>query len=321
LSGSINSLAQRRLVVLDAASPEFARSQEIETVVASATVAPGPELPDPPQVERDRRFYETGGVVEAEPEDRTSPIVRMDMEVSENTARLTRVERRVAPDNKPEAAPTRAVSQRPAQPTSPDIVPRITPQTNGPVASEPEPPATQAPTPRPEPMIDAPTIAGDGATTDHGGALLASNSRPTEQGELDIKDRAPAPTPMIELPISSVASSSPTNPQPEVKSIQAPASNMNDVSPAPPSIAPYYAVQLAAYRSRERAETAWSRFQNAAHGILATADHEVVSIAIEGKGLYFRLLTGKYDTLGGATQACNRLKSAGTDCLVRQIIP
>ena len=316
LSGSINSLAQRRLVTLDASSPEYARSKEIDSVVASATVAPGPELPNPPQFERDRRFYETGGVVEAEPEMPTSPLVRMDMEISENTARLTRVDRQVAaPDATPVAKPVPApkLTNGPAPGGAETAVSKLAP------VAAPAPVARQSvQSLAPAPVIAAPTIAGDAASTEHKGAMVTSNARPTEQGELDIVDPKPA-APMIELPITStgpVATQNATAPSTENS---APAETTT--SQTVQSDTPYYAVQLAAYRSRGRAEDAWLKFQNTSHGMLAAADHEVVSIAIEGKGLFFRLLTGMYASSAEATQACNSLKSAGTDCLVRRVSP
>jgi len=84
---------------------------------------------------------------------------------------------------------------------------------------------------------------------------------------------------------------------------------------------PYYAVQLAAYRSRGRAEDAWSKFQSSSRGVLSNAEHEVVTIAIEGQGLFFRLLTGKYSTQAEAISACGQLKSVGLDCLIRRVTP
>ncbi|MBS8272688.1 SPOR domain-containing protein [Thalassospira tepidiphila] len=304
LSGSINSLAQRRLVALDAASPEYARSEEIDTVVASATVPPGPELPDPPQVERDRRFYETGGVVTAEPEAPTNAVARMDIEVSENTAQLTRVERRTASTAPAASKATNDAKIKAEKPTQPPK------NTNASTV------AKIAPVAAPEPVTEAPTIAGDSASTEHSGAIVTSNARPVEQGELDVVDRRPE-APMIELPIASATPPSGAT----TETSQSMATEPNPPAQTTASTAPYYAVQLAAYRSRGRAEGAWSKFQNASHGMLAAADHEVVSIAIEGKGLFFRLLTGTYGTAAAATQACNTLKSAGTDCLVRKVSP
>jgi len=312
LSGSINSLAQRRLVTLDASSPEYARSKEIDAVVASATVAPGPELPNPPQVERDRRFYETGGVVEAEPEAPTSPVVRMEMDVSENTARLTRVDRQAAaPNATPVPAPKRTNGS--AISGTETAVSKLAP------VAVPAPVAGQlAQSTAPVPVIAAPTIAGDAASTEHKGAMVTSNARPTEQGELDIVDPKPE-APMIELPITSTELVATQNAMAPSTGNSTPAETAT--SQTTQSDSPYYAVQLAAYRSRGRAEDAWTKFQSASHGMLASADHEVVSIAIEGKGLFFRLLTGMYASSAEATQACNSLKSAGTDCLIRRVSP
>jgi hypothetical protein len=310
LSGSINSLAQRRLVALDASSPEYARSKEIDTVVASATVAPGPELPNPPQIERDRRFYETGGVVESEPEAPTTTMVRMDMEVSENTAQLTRVERRpAAPNTTPATTPADRSTTAMATNRTETAVSKLAPVA-APVAMASQstrPPAAA-------PVIDAPTIAGDEASTDHTGAIVTSNARPSEKGELDIVDRQSTP-PMIELPMTSTEPASTQYAMTPSTENSAPQNTSARATP------PYYTVQLAAYRSRGRAENAWPEFQSASHGILAAADHEVVSIAIEGKGLFFRLLTGMYASSAEASQACNTLKSAGTDCLVRRVNP
>ena len=315
LSGSINSLAQRRLVALDASSPEYARSKEIDTVVASATVAPGPELPNPPTVERDRGFYQAGGVVEAEaaPEAPTNPVVRMDMEVSENTARLTRVEPRAAvPIPKAVTAPPPQSTIAATNTQTETTVSKLAP------AATPAPVAKRAKSPAPAPVIDAPTIAGDEASTEHSGAIVSSNARPSEQGELDIVDRQSTP-PMIELPMTSTEPTPTQNAMaPSVETAVPPEATARQTAQAN---TPYYAVQLAAYRSRGRAENAWSKFQNASHGMLSAADHEVVSIAIEGKGLFFRLLTGMYPSSAEASQACNTLKSAGTDCLVRRVIP
>ena len=326
LTGNVNALAQRRLVALDEIAPQFARSSEIESVVAAATVVPGPDLPDPPKVERDRRFYETGGVVTAEPEDSTKPIERMDMPVSENTAQLTRVERRVSQPqttSTPSAAMTSpgTVAAPATAASQPTIIPVIPAQ---PAPAKEQTPAAASKAAK-APVTEAPTIAGTATDVDHQGAVVATNSRPVEQGELEIIDREPSST-MIALPMASQSTpaSAPapaprSTPSVAEKTAPAPApSSAPTVSSATRS-GPYYAVQLAAYRSRGRAEDAWPKFQNSSRGMLTNADHEVVSIAIEGKGLFFRLLTGTYARQSEAAQACNQLKSAGVDCLIRRV--
>lgn len=322
LTGNVNALAQRRLVALDEIAPQFARSSEIESVVAAATVAPGPDLPNPPKVKRDRRFYETGGVVTAEPEDSTKPIERMDMPVSENTAQLTRVERRVSQPqttSTPSAAMTSpgTVAAPATAASQPTIIPVIPAQ---PAPAKEQMPAASPKTVTP-PVTEAPTIAGTAADVDHQGAVVATNSRPVEQGELEIIDREPSST-MIELPMASQSKPAPaprSTPSVAEKTAPAPAPSSAPAASSETRSGPYYAVQLAAYRSRGRAEDAWPKFQNSSRGMLTNADHEVVSIAIEGKGLFFRLLTGTYARQSEAAQACNQLKSAGVDCLIRRV--
>lgn len=323
LSGSVNSLAQRRLVALDTDAPEFARSAEIESVVASATVEPGPELPDPPRVERDRRFYQKGGVVEAAPEDSTTLVPRMNMDMSENTAKLTMVEKR---------APKTATTTQSAAPVSQTVATPLASSAPKPIVAPSTPSSAPAPSvavtaaTKPAPINIAPaTISGSEAETDHTGAVVASNSKPVSQGALDIVDPAPDAS-MIELPISS----NPAPAKPAVPAATAASAPLRTqaapaaAAPAPMMAAPsgpYYAVQLAAYRSRGRAEGAWPDFQSASRGMLNSATHEVVTISIEGKGLFFRLLTGKYATNADATRACGQLKSVGVDCLIRRITP
>ncbi len=317
LSGSVNSLAQRRLVALDRSKPQFARSAEIDTVVAAATVAPGPDLPNPPQVDRNRDFYKTGGVVTAEPEDRASPTPPMEMNVSENTARLTSVERKT-----PAAAPAQAASKAPVAVVAPV-----------PVLKETAKPAPKPASSMAVETMSAPTIAGDQQETTHTGAVVATNARPVEQGELEITDSAPA-TSMIEVPMASKAPAT-ANDTPDVTPKATPTpkpipvatkqpTTQNEPIVAPSGVAPsghYYAVQLAAYRTRERAESSWSVFQSRSNGVLTNAAHNVSTIAIEGQGLFFRLITGQYATNDQAAQACTALKNQGVDCLVRRITP
>ncbi|WP_167447255.1 SPOR domain-containing protein [Thalassospira lucentensis] len=318
LSGSITSLAQRRLAALDTSKPQFARSEEIETAVATATVAPGPDLPNPPQVKRNLDFYKQGGVVDAEPEDRTSFSPRMDMPVSENTARLTSVDKRgtspseaanVAEPVIPEPKPSEAVV---AAPTPTEAAPEAT------KAAEPEP-ASPSGYSGPADEMTAPSIAGSQEGTNHSGVVVQTNSRPIEQGTLEIDEDAPATT-MIEVPMASKAA-------PEAATAEPVATAAPAQQPAPQAAAavapnaPYYTVQLAAYRSRERAEAAWPKFQSRSNGVLSSAAHEVTTIVIDGKGLFFRLMTGQYAGKSDASQACSTLKAQGVDCLIRRVTP
>ena len=153
--------------------------------------------------------------------------------------------------------------------------------------------------------------------------MVATNARPVEQGELEITDSAPA-TSMIEVPMASKApAAAKATPTPKPVATKQP-TTQNEPIVAPSGVAPsgpYYAVQLAAYRTRERAESSWSVFQSRSNGVLTNAAHDVSTIAIEGQGLFFRLITGQYATNDQAAQACTALKNQGVDCLVRRITP
>ena len=289
LTGSITSLAQKRLEALDTDNPDLARSREIDAVVASAIVAPGPELPDPPSVQRNRDFYKNTIPVNAPPEDSTGPRPVMEMDVSSNTARLTSVDR-----------PARQIAS-PASKTVPMAV-----------ANEPAAPRT---------------IKGDAMKPSASNNALLSTTHPVESGTLELADETPATSStLIEVPMVDRAEVQPeplrvTN-VPETAPDPAPRSASVSRQPQTATILPaYYTVQLAAYRSREMAESRWPRFQEMGDGILSGADHEVQSIAIEGKGLFFRLMTGQYASQSEAQSACNGLKRAGIDCLIRQISP
>ena len=299
LSGTITSLAQKRIKAMDAANPALARSREIDTVVASAIVAPGPELPDPPTVQRNRDFYKNTIAVNVQPEDSTTAPPAMRMDVSSNTARLTSVDRSA----KQIAAPSASMAASKGTTTTVTTASATTPG----------------------------IIKGDAVTPSASNKALLSTTRPVESGSLELADEAAATNnnlievPMVDATSTAATSSTPATmqpePEPDTKSV--PPSSAPKAEPMQPApvLNSYYTVQLAAYRSREMAESSWLKFETMGDGILQGASHEVQSIAIEGQGLFFRLMTGQYASQSEAQSACNGLKRAGIDCLIRHITP
>jgi hypothetical protein len=83
----------------------------------------------------------------------------------------------------------------------------------------------------------------------------------------------------------------------------------------------YYALQLAAYRSREIAEASWLKIQKNSNGLLDGIDHEIRTLAVKDKGLYFRLLTGHFAEKSVAIKVCEGFKKEKMDCIVRHIEP
>ncbi|MAZ33232.1 MAG: hypothetical protein CMO06_08815 [Thalassospira sp.] len=298
LSGTITSLAQKRIKAMDAANPALARSREIDTVVASAIVAPGPELPDPPTVQRNRDFYKNTIAVNVQPEDSTTAPPTMRMDVSSNTARLTSVDRSA----KQIAAPSASMAASRGTTTAVTT-------------------AASATTPG--------IIKGDAVTPSASNKALLSTTRPVESGSLELADEAAATNnnlievPMVDATSTAATSSTPATMQPEPDTKSVPPSSARKAEPMQPApvLNSYYTVQLAAYRSREMAESRWLKFETMGDGILRGASHEVQSIAIEGQGLFFRLMTGQYASQSEAQSACNGLKRAGIDCLIRHMTP
>eukprot|EP00998_Keelungia_sp_KM082_P010881 NODE_7094_length_606_cov_1.233820_g7071_i0.p1 GENE.NODE_7094_length_606_cov_1.233820_g7071_i0~~NODE_7094_length_606_cov_1.233820_g7071_i0.p1 ORF type:complete len:191 (-),score=23.25 NODE_7094_length_606_cov_1.233820_g7071_i0:33-545(-) len=168
----------------------------------------------------------------------------MDMPVSENTAQLTRVERRVSQPqttSTPSAAMTSpgTVAAPATAASQPTIIPVI--------PAQPAPAKEQMPAASPKtvktPVTEAPTIAGTAADVDHQGAVVATNSRPVEQGELEIIDREPSST-MIELPMASQSTPAPaqrSTPSVAEKNAPAPAPSSTPAAPSETRSAPYYA--------------------------------------------------------------------------------
>ncbi|WP_417815117.1 SPOR domain-containing protein [Thalassospira alkalitolerans] len=299
LTGTITSLAQKRLKALDAGNPDLARSREIDAVIAAATVAPGPELPNPPTIKRNRDFYNNTIAANVPPEDSITPRTTMKMDVSANTARLTSVDRpaaRVASPTVPTQAPAAA---------APTIAPTPSKAASAALINTSAPPGT---------------IKGSAITPSASNKALLSTTRPVESGTLELADEVPvASLSMIEVPMVDTTTDRPITPKPVA--VPEPTTSAKAQSQVAPPSSPYYTVQLAAYRSREMAESRWQRFQAMGDGILGGATHNVQSIAIEGKGLFFRLMTGQYTRKTDAQSACNGLKRAGIDCLIRQVTP
>ncbi|MFH1803649.1 MAG: SPOR domain-containing protein [Pseudomonadota bacterium] len=132
-----------------------------------------------------------------------------------------------------------------------------------------------------------------------------------------------APTPMPTAPIMSTSrpvedgTLEPVAMPPVTRTAEMPAAAAPET--AQMTGGSYYAIQLAAYRSRERAENSWITLQKSARGTLDGIDHEVQSLTIPGQGLFFRLLTGRFGTSSDAARACDGLKRDGIDCMVRKL--
>lgn len=329
LSSKISRLAQQRLAAMDKQNPDLAKSDEIDEKVELAKVAPGPTLPSPPKVKRNTDFYLTAGPVDTMPEDDRPPAPPFAIEVSPNTEALARV----TPPSEPVSLTSeKAVSINNVTTRHPDDMSGDS---------------------------DILVLTGGVGAASVRSAGLQPNSNPTEEGNLQSMPAAPKvadiPLPPVaddmvpgtDEPAPATATFSPQNTEvaqdkttttlaPKTEPAQEPASMMQrperqgPPTPMPktrtaPAQAtggrPYYALQLAAYRSREMAESSWLRIQKKSHGLLDDVDHEIRTLAIKDKGLYFRLLTGHFEEKSIAVKVCDGFKAEKLDCIVRHIEP
>ncbi|RCK51149.1 hypothetical protein TH25_09195 [Thalassospira profundimaris] len=312
LSSRIVRLAQQRLAVLDNSNPQLAKSDEIDEKVQMAKVAPGPDLPNPPKVKRNTDFYLTAGPVDVMPEDDNPPAPPFAIEVSPNTETLARVtppKEPVSLENDkavgignlttvkpPEESPASEILELTGGTGAPSVKnaglqPNSTPQEDGNLQSMPAAPRqdNSAPTPLPDDLVP-------GANTPKP-SRMAAQSTPTAPEMTTTPERQGPPIP--------------TSPAPAMTK-QAPSDQVGK---------PYYALQLAAYRSREMAESSWLKLQKKSGGLLTGIDHEVRTYAKKNKGLYFRLMTGHFIDKATAERVCQGLKDNKLDCIIRYVEP
>jgi cell division septation protein DedD len=77
-----------------------------------------------------------------------------------------------------------------------------------------------------------------------------------------------------------------------------------------------YLVQIASYRDMDSAHAAWKKL-NAKNGDLVSSlapDYQTADIA--GRGTYYRLRIGPFETRDAANSLCSKLKARRQDCLV-----
>ncbi len=78
-----------------------------------------------------------------------------------------------------------------------------------------------------------------------------------------------------------------------------------------------YTVQLAAFRSKLRAEQAWGILQNRFLGILNGLDHRIQMVDLGPKrGIIYRLRVGYFYTRNAGMTVCERLISKKQECIV-----
>lgn len=77
-----------------------------------------------------------------------------------------------------------------------------------------------------------------------------------------------------------------------------------------------FQVQLSALRSREAAQTAWTRMQTTAPDLFIGANLDIQRADLGAKGVFYRLRVGTFADREAAKGFCADVKAAGKDCMV-----
>lgn len=144
---------------------------------------------------------------------------------------------------------------------------------------------------------------------------------PVEQPEPDQETAAsPVVTPKADEPSpDQVKLTPPPQPAPSASVSRKPVENKQSPAPAKALRAdgPRFMVQIAATRSRALARSTYAAIQKQHTELLGARDPLILRVDLGEKGVFYRINLGGFDTRGDAQQFCNKLKTKGQDCLVK----
>ena len=217
-----------------------------------------------------------------------------------------------APAAETVAAPPRQMAETPPPAPAPETIP-----------APPETVAETAPPAPPKQVADTPPAAQTVAAPPKQVAETAP--APTPKPASEAAPRAVAENPPAaeqpSAPPEAVAERSPAPPKPAPpkpaapKSGSEPAGAQTAAVPPPPSPGAYL-VQLSSLRSAAAANREWSRLLRAHSGILGGHALIVQRAEIKGRGTYFRVRTGGFESSRAARDFCAQLKARKQGCLV-----
>ncbi len=140
----------------------------------------------------------------------------------------------------------------------------------------------------------------------------ASDPMPVQQSA---RAAAPSPTPAIERDQSYTA---PTIAADESATPTAQTVAETETAAGPATAQSWlYRIQLASYRSTDRAMEGWKKLERAVTKAIGAWQPQVQAADLgPQKGVFYRLRAGEYATRAEARASCERLRAAALDCLV-----
>jgi len=100
-----------------------------------------------------------------------------------------------------------------------------------------------------------------------------------------------------------------------------PATQALDIAPAGVSETDQraFAIHLASFRTKGRAETGWNNLQRQFPKLIGQRDLIVRSVELEARGIFFRIMTGPFETRSRAQYLCDNFKSREQYCMVLRL--
>lgn len=78
----------------------------------------------------------------------------------------------------------------------------------------------------------------------------------------------------------------------------------------------FYKIQIASFKSSGEAQKEWNNLSKKFPKLIGIYKHYIVTKNIEGKGIFYRLQVGPFDSESKAYDKCNKFKGSGINCFI-----
>jgi Flp pilus assembly protein TadD len=186
------------------------------------------------------------------------------------------------------------------------------------------PPVPAAP-PAPAPATRAPAAAPQPAPAP---PVALAQSPPAPVAIASPPQSVAAPPPAVQQPIAAAVppAAEPVAPPPVAAALAAPEPLAAAAAPPPASVEPtpaetkgsgQFALQLAVYQRVSSIAAGWQKYKAGFADVVGSLEPRVAMVDLgDGRGPLYRLKAGPFHSASAAQAACQKLKSAGSDCKV-----
>ena len=115
--------------------------------------------------------------------------------------------------------------------------------------------------------------------------------------------------------IETLNESARNNAQPNLRAGQAAMPTTSDVMNAA-VVDPRFAVHLASYRTTAAANEGWSELRQRFNPVLGSLEPRIAEVEIDGRGTFYRLKAGPFQSWGSANEVCDYLRTSSWSCAV-----